>query len=365
VSGSETVSQPVAEPPGRARQLDVRLAQSIESPSPRHGLLVGFHFGKFHPHSKNPAVASLELAPLEHDCLFESWWYDGDVHYATVGAAHVSICADYSVALLKVDEPEDGDFQALTCRAYDELIRAVRSTPHPDIVKIWNYLGGINQGEDDFERYRQFSVGRAKSFRAAGIEDAGAPTGTAIGASSDRGLTLIALASRRSTGLTENPRQVSAYRYPRKYGPSSPKFSRGGFVASDRHRLFLISGTAAVIGHESAYPYDAARQTDETLNNLGILCNAVSDLDPAGPTLALDAKCALRVYLRDPEDFAVVKSKLKNTFGRDAPCIAFLQGNICRRELMVEIDGVGVTAALHSPGCVSPAGQPEPTQAVT
>jgi chorismate lyase/3-hydroxybenzoate synthase len=363
VSGHETASRPVPGI-GSPLQLDVRLAEAIEPPSSRHSLLVGFHFGKLHPHAENPAVASVELSPLERDSLFESWWYGGEVQYVTVGAAHVSICEDYSVALLKVDEPEGGDFQTLTCRAYDELIRALRSTPHSEIVKIWNYLGGINHGEDDFERYRQFSAGRAKSFRAAGIRDADAPTGTAIGTSGDRGLTLIALASRRSSGLTENPRQVSAYRYPRQYGPSSPKFSRGGFVASDRHRLFLISGTAAVIGHESAHPYDAALQTDETLNNLGILCDAVSDLDPAGPTLVLDAKCVLRVYVRDPEDFAVVKSKLKNTFGRDAPCIAFLQGYICRRELMVEIDGVRVTAALLRPGCIPPAGQPEPNQVV-
>jgi len=345
VSGSKTASRPVPDTAGKELQLDVRLADSIEPPSPRHSLLVAFHFGKRHPHTGNPAVVSLELEPLEHACLFESWWYCGQVRYLTVGAAHVSICDDYCVILLEVDEPEDGDFQALTCRAYDELIRTVRSTPHPEIVKIWNYLGGINHGEDDFERYRQFSVGRARSFRAAGIRDADAPTGTAIGTSRDRGLTLIALSSRRSAGLTENPRQVSAYRYPRQYGPSSPKFSRGGFVASDRHRLFLISGTAAVIGHESAYPYDAALQTDETLNNLGILCTAVSGLDPAGPTLVLDAKCVLRVYLRNREDFGIVESKLKDTFSGDAPCMAFLQGYICRRELMVEIDGVRVTAA--------------------
>ena len=345
MSGSKTASRPVPATSGSVLQLDLRLAESIEPPSPRHNLLVAFHFGKRHPHTGKPSVVSLELNPLEHDCLFESWWYGGEVRYLTVGTAHVSICEDYSVALLKLDEPEDGDFQALTCRAYDELIRAVRSTPHSEIVKIWNYLGGINHGENDFERYRQFSVGRAKSFRTAGIKDADAPTGTAIGTSRERGLTLIALASRRSAGLTENPRQVSAYRYPRQYGPSSPKFSRGGFVASDRHRLFLMSGTAAVIGHESAYPYDAALQTDETLNNLGLLCSAVSDLDPDGPTLVLDAKCVLRVYLRNPEDFAVVKSKLKDTFCRNAPRMAFLQGYICRRELMVEIDGVRVTVA--------------------
>ena len=345
MSGRKTASRRVPGAAGSVPQLDVRLAPSVESPSAGHSLLVGFHFGKPHPHSGSPAVISLELSPLEHDCIFESWWYDGEVRYLTVGTAHVSICEDYSVVLLKVEDPEDGDFQALTCRAYDELIRAVRSTPHSEIVKIWNYIGGINHGENDFERYRQFSVGRAKSFRTARIEDADAPTGTAIGTSRDRGLTLIALASRKSAGLTENPRQVSAYRYPRQYGPSSPKFSRGGFVASDRHRLFLISGTAAVIGHESAYPYDAAPQTDETLNNLGMLCSAVSDLDPGGPSLVLDARCILRVYVRNPEDFAVVRSKLKSSFGRDAPRMAFLQGYICRRELMVEIDGIRVTAA--------------------
>jgi chorismate lyase / 3-hydroxybenzoate synthase len=326
-------------------QLCVMLGESIEPPSPRHSLLAAFHFGESHPDAGNPTVISLELDPLEQGSLFESWWYRGNVRSVTIGTARVAICDDYSVALLKADEPKHGDFQALTCRAYEELIRAVRSTPHPEIVKIWNYLGGINHGEDDFERYRQFSVGRAKSFRTAGIRDADAPTGTAIGTSRDRGLTLIALASRRSAGLTENPRQLSAYRYPRQYGPSSPKFSRGGFVASDQHRLFLISGTAAVIGHESAYPYDAALQTDETLNNLGTLCRAVSALDPAGPLLSLDAKCTLRVYLRDPEDFTIVANKLKSAFGGDPPRMAFLHGCICRRELMVEIDGVRVTAA--------------------
>jgi chorismate lyase/3-hydroxybenzoate synthase len=343
VSVSKTTSRPASATAGETLQLDVRLAPCIVPPSSRHGLLAGFHFGKLHADAAHPAVISIELDPLEHDCLFETWWYDGVVRCLTVGATRVSVCDDYAVAALKVDETEDDDFQALTCRAYDELIRAVRSTPHAEIVKIWNYLGGINHGEDDLERYRQFSVGRARSFRAARIRDADAPTGTAIGTSRDRGLTLIALASRRGAGLTENPRQLSAYRYPRKYGPTSPKFSRGGFVASDRHRLFLISGTAAVVGHESVHPYDTALQTDETLNNLGILCSAVSDLDPSGAALTLDEKCTLRVYVRDPEDLAVVRGKVTGRFGRGTPSIAFMQGYICRRELMVEIDGVRVT----------------------
>lgn len=327
----------------RKRQLDIRLAGMVDPPSSAHNLLVGFHFGEAHPHADHPAVVSLDLMPLEHEHLFESWWYRGDVRVLQQGRLPIAECEDYSVVVLKTDETGRDDFQAVVANAYEELVTAVRATRHAQIVKIWNYVGGINSGEGDLERYRQFSVGRANAFRALGIQDEDAPTGTAIGTSCETGLTLIALSSRRSFGLTENPRQVSAFQYPRQYGPSSPKFSRGGFVAAGRHRLFLISGTAAVVGHESAFPYDTARQTDETLRNLDFLCEAVSKLEFRSPRPTLDGDTVLRVYLRNPEDLELVAGKLKNALGCNEPRIVFLHGFICRRELMVEIDGARVT----------------------
>lgn len=330
------------------RRLEIEVGDIIEPPSPSHNLLIGFHFGGRHAHTVHPAVVSVDLLPLEHEHFFESWWYRGDVRAARRGAAQVMECDDYSVVFLKTDKAGSDDLQTVTRRGYEELVTAVRETAHRQIIKTWNYVGGINSGQGDLERYRQFSVGRAAAFRALGIEDEDAPTATAIGTSSDTGLTLIALASKRRFGLSENPRQVSAFRYPRQYGPSSPKFSRGGFVATGDHRLFAISGTSAVVGHRSAYPHDVARQTDETLRNLNALCKAVSGLESRSPPLVLDVGSTLRVYLRNCEDVEVVGRKLRKAFGRSGPAVIYLQGSICRRELMVEIDGASVT-----PGPVS------------
>ena len=176
----------------------------------------------------------------------------------------------------------------------------------------------------------------------SGVSDEDAPTGTGVGTSLERGLSIIALCSTRDFALAENPRQVSAYRYPRQYGPQSPKFGRAGFVVTDKHHLHLISGTASIVGHESMHPGDTVAQLDETLRNLESLCHAVSEVNGGTPPLELDEQSVLRVYLRNPGDYPVIADQLRRRLGPGANQIAYLQGNICRRELEVEIDGVRV-----------------------
>jgi len=61
-----------------------------------------------------------------------------------------------------------------------------------------------------------------------------------------------------------------------------------------------------------------------------------------GPRLVLDDECVLRVYLRDPNDREFVAKKLSALFGSVKSNVVFLHANICRRELMVEIDGVRI-----------------------
>lgn len=326
----------------RRPKLDICLGERVERPSAGYNLLVGFHFGRRHADAGRPEVVSLDLSPLEGKHLFETWWYKGGVERDVRAGVRIMECEDYAIAIAVTEDKGDDDFQRASRETYEKLISAVQSTTHNQIVKVWNYIGGINSGRDDMERYRQFSVGRAKAFRAFGIEDENAPTGTAIGTSRERGLTLIALASRRPFVPTENPRQVSAFQYPRQYGPCSPKFSRAGCVTSRTHRLFLISGTAAVVGHESAYPYDISLQTDETFRNLDTLRTVLSEHDPTGPPVTLLGRSAIRVYLRNPADLALVTGKLKDALRSEKLQAAFLQGHICRRELVVEIDGVEV-----------------------
>jgi len=322
-------------------RLRVTLSNGIDAPAAGLELLLAFHFGG-DPTREHPAVVNLDLEPIGCDDLYECWWTDDKVEFRSIGAVRIAECDDYAVAVLECDERGDDDHIRLTYDAYRELLDTISRTRHRQLVKVWNYLGGINEGEGDRERYRQFSIGRAMAFAETGITDESSPTGTGVGTQRDRGLTIIALASDREFALAENPRQVSAFHYPRQYGPKSPKFGRGGSVATDSHRLHLISGTASIVGHESMHPGDTNLQIEETLRNLDALCRSVSTLDENSPALSLDDQCVLRVYLREPGDYGKVADKLKQKLGLDRAHIAFLRGDICRRELMVEIDGVRV-----------------------
>ena len=325
-------------------QLAVTMAHDIAPLSPQHNLLVGFHFGVPTNSSQNPAIVSPGLRPINCDDLYECWWYKGDVDFTTRGNVRIARCADYTVAILERPDSAPEDFRADAYDAYHELLSAVQTKEHGHLVKIWNYFSGINEAEGDAEKYRQFSLGRASVFDELGIQDESVPTGTAIGCLHECGLSIIALLTNNDFRSTENPRRRSAYHYPRQYGPRSPKFSRGGRVSSADHDLFVISGTAAIIGHESVFPYETARQASETLNNLDHLADALSGLGSEDRSLVLDQELILRVYLRDREDMDLVARQLRETLGDIEPNLVFLNADICRRELMVEIDGVKVIA---------------------
>jgi chorismate lyase/3-hydroxybenzoate synthase len=338
-----TETEHMAAPTKLDRLLDVVQGNDCKPASADQNLLLGFQFGTTVPKHDHPAIIKLRLQPLDREELFECWWYKGKVSYESHGPVRIAECGDYSVVIVEKEPIGADGLRAQTREAYLELLQAVGSTQHTHLVKIWNYFGEINSGNNDSEKYRQFSVGRAEAFRELGIHDEDAPTGTAIGTENGSGLVLIALASNRNFSRAENPRQVSAFHYPRQYGPSSPKFARGGLVMSDNHKLFLISGTAAVVGHESNFPYNTPLQIDETFKNLGFLCDAISDLDPDESPFELDENSVLRVYLKNPDEYSAVAEKLNKILKRGNSNIAFLNGTICRRELTVEIDGVKVS----------------------
>jgi len=322
--------------------LAVSIGENIEAPSAAHQLLLGFDFGGNPGGRSHQAVINLQLPPLGRRHVTESWWYRGEVSYSISGNVRLAECRDYTTAIVWADAPEGRDIREQTRQSYEELIRAVRTTNHPKLVRIWNYFDDITEGEDDLEQYRQFCVGRAEAFEALDIHDESAPTGTAIGTRNGGGLALIAIASNREFHPVENPRQTSAFLYPRQYGPRSPKFSRGGLLSLDSHDLFLISGTAAVVGHESNHPYNTSLQAEETLKNLEWLSNEISLLRPGKARFFDDKNSFLRVYLKDPEDYHGVRKKLGAALKGFDKRVIFLQGAICRRELMVEIEGVNV-----------------------
>lgn len=315
------------------KHLQVVLADEISPPTEDHKLLVAFRFGPKPDDEDHPAVADTYLCPVDRDTLYECWWITEPVTYRNHGGVRIAECEDYAVFIQDCAETADDDLESLTYQAYLDLMAAVRSSDHKRLAKAWNYLGGINEGDGDHERYRRFSVGRATAFSELDVSDDVAPTGTGVGTNLDFGLAIISLASKHPLELAENPRQLSAFHYPRQYGPSSPKFARSGLVSNDKHKLYLLSGTAAIVGHESQHPFEVSAQADETFRNINALSESVSMLDESS---------VLRVYLRNPEDIEIVREKLKEELGHSSDQIVFLHGHICRRELVIEIDGVRV-----------------------
>jgi chorismate lyase/3-hydroxybenzoate synthase len=321
------------------KRLAITMSPEIRAPSPAHELLVAFHFGH------DPAVEPCELIvnpgldPVAGDDVFECWWYRGDVQHKRTGDIRIAECEDYALVILQREDAPPGQFREVSHAAYRDLLEALKGTGHGHLARIWNYFSDINAGDGDAEKYRQFSIGRAEAFDEVGLFDTSVPAGTAVGSDAG-GLSIIALVSKHDFFPAENPRQVSAYRYPRQYGPKSPKFARAGCVGTQDHHLFLISGTAAIIGHESAHPYDTKLQLEETLDNLEHLARAMSDAPGGGPEMKLDNDSILRVYLRDASDLEPVAERLRAQLGSIDRNVVFLRADICRRELMVEIDGV-------------------------
>ena len=148
----------------------------------------------------------------------ERGWSDG------FGYAHNG---DVLMGHLFLDEPAIADLDAASARAYVHIEALLGRLGYPAWLRIWNYLAHITRGEGDEERYRRFTQGRYRALALRPGFEAHLPAATAIGTFGG-GLLIYFLAARSPGEQAENPRQVSAFNYPRQYGIRSPSFSQIG-----------------------------------------------------------------------------------------------------------------------------------------
>jgi enamine deaminase RidA (YjgF/YER057c/UK114 family) len=230
--------------------------------------------------------------------------------------------------------------------AYRDVFATLAATGYPHLQRVWNYLPRINADGGGLERYRQFNLGRQQAFLDCGQPAfEGAPAACAIG-TQDGPFSLRFLAGRKRPLAVENPRQVSAYRYPSDYGPRSPSFSRAALVdAGGGATALLISGTASIVGHESRHAGDVRAQTRETLANLQALIETAHARTAARFALR-DLVCV--VYVRHAADWPAIEAELRQALGADAPALQgalALEADICRADLLVEIEAHGFASA--------------------
>ena len=299
-------------------------------------VLTAVVFGAQTPCPADPRCLRIELEPLAGAAHTEVWRGRGPARLGTSGPIrHVDDGAHFA-GWLSLDEQRFGGLLEATEAAYLAILDLHADSPNRHVCSIWNFIEAINEGDGDEERYRQFCLGRARAFAASrgrppGI---GYPAASAVGKQGGPRSLQVCWFAMREPGLAiENPRQTSAFHYPRRYGPAAPSFSRAMIAPDD---TLYVSGTASILGHASVHPRDTAAQLAETLANLeALLQRALASQRLQGGKLGADS--LLKVYVRHARDASLVERMLRRHFADEVPLL-ILAADICRAELLLEIE---------------------------
>jgi chorismate lyase/3-hydroxybenzoate synthase len=276
------------------------------------------------------------------------------------GRLAVAVAATPAASLVSarvrgVDGMSPVEVEQATADAYAAVADRLGGLPAGNPVRFWNYIPNIHRPSGTradgqlLDRYMMFNAGRYAACRQwLGGEDAfPRALATASGVGHDGAdLVVHALAANHPGVAVENPRQVPAYRYSGRYGPRPPCFARATRVADPAtgRPTVLVGGTASVRGEASVHAGDLDAQLDETAENLAALLAAASGQPFDGgarsqPMAApLAAFADVRVYYVRPDDLADLQAACVRVF--PAADLEFVRADLCRQDLLVEIEGV-------------------------
>ncbi|MBO9699915.1 MAG: hypothetical protein J7604_06870 [Sporocytophaga sp.] len=242
--------------------------------------------------------------------------------------------------------PNGHQLEIITFSLYKEMFDFLSLYPGFQFVRIWNYVPLIVQNMDqsapDIEVYRCFNAGRYKAFQeryGEDMEDWQIPAASAVGAL-DNFLSIEFFASDAPSLFFENKLQIPAYQYSLKYGKLPPVFSRGSVCELKNETLLFISGTASVVNEDTAFADNIVAQIKQTFKNIHMLING-SNLKGYGLDyeFGFDDLIFLRVYYKYEKDKALIESEV-NKVAPDTCRISYVNTDICRKELVLEIEGI-------------------------
>ena len=216
-----------------------------------------------------------------------------------------------------------------------------------DIIRQWNYIEGIFIINDGIQNYQSFNNHRS-NFYDKGIWYNGYPAATGIGVVSG-GVSICVHAMKPLKNIIvlplRNPLQKDAHNYSEQVLVGSgqmikttPKFERGKIVIYNKKMNVFVSGTAAIVGEQANKDLDAVRQTQVTINNIDRLVD-LKNIRNSFPMIQDFQNVTfnnIRVYIKSTSDFEEVK-RICDAHFKNIPII-YLQADICREELLVEIE---------------------------
>jgi enamine deaminase RidA (YjgF/YER057c/UK114 family) len=286
-------------------------------------------------------VATPVLAPASPGLLVERWATAGPLSAGRHGALAYRHDAGLLFGAIRLAE-SDADLQTNTAAAYRQIFATLDALGFPHLWRVWNFIPHINAEAAGLERYRRFNVARQEAFAAAGRATlAAVPAASAVGCAEGE-LVIYFMAGRAAPLPIENPRQLSAYDYPPEYGPRSPLFARACLAPlahgpQGNGELLFVSGTASIVGHRTLHAGDVRAQTRESLANIDAVLAAANAR--AQTRRFARGDLAYKVYVRHAADLAAIQDELDAWL--PAAAAIYLQADICRADLLVEIEASG------------------------
>jgi chorismate lyase/3-hydroxybenzoate synthase len=303
-------------------------------------VLAIIEYGRPQPVIVDPKLlaVSVNMEQLVEPPLSEIWTSPFPISTHTVNGVHVAFNEEVVFGSIQGDELKGTGLEEGVYSVYSRVFDTLSLLGYPHLFRIWNYFSEINAEQKGLERYKQFCIGRHRAFSEHyGEFQSVLPAASAVGTPSGP-FQLYFLAGKPKATHIENPRQISAYDYPRMYGPKSPSFARATCISMPSWSYLFIAGTASIVGHATQHTDDCLKQTKETLSNLESLREQVKKghrrVRSSDPSLSL-----LKVYVRHNQHMEFVRHTIQESFDQHIPTL-YLSGEMCRRNLLVEIEAL-------------------------
>ena len=243
----------------------------------------------------------------------------------------VSHTGNFAFGHWEAELPSSGLVEETTLRAYRTILKALQGLGDFHLWRCWNVIPNIHERQGDLDHYMQFCLGRHRALiTEEKLSSNLLPAASAVGSRGNR-IQISFIAGKEEGETFENPDQISAYSYPRRYGPASPSFSRS-LVAGEH---LWLSGTASIAGHRSLHPDDLSAQVHETASRIETLVSSVEDDRRPG----MRSLKALKVFLRHRNTEKELRTILRSAFPEETS-YHIVEADICREDLLIEIEGV-------------------------
>ena len=297
---------------------------------------------------------SLQVARGTRDCVLPPQWVLDLIGRAEGGGAgeangvEVNEAGEFALVSARVADAvalDAGMLERRVAEVYGAIVEKIGTLFANRPVRLWNHIPSIHERmEARRNRYMIFNAGRYRAFSlhygGPRAFDRKLATASGIG-HGGRDLIVHCLSTQGVAIAVENPRQIAPHRYSARYGTLPPCFARA-MVLPDSG-LILVGGTASIKGEESLHGASLDLQWQETLTNLASVVETAHAKASAAGARGRDEWLGqfreVRVYYPRAADGDGLAAMGREAFG-DRCRIEMRRADLCRSELLVEIEGV-------------------------